>query len=136
MAVKKKSVKNLQALKTESLQKGARINDSGSQFNTNKTVAEKKRLQPAYLRSDLPEKPEPPPPEPKADPGSVLVAERIDKMAAQHAGIMEDLRAQIASIKIEVDGRPLAWEFDFIRDEKTGYLKKIKATAGSAGVLH
>lgn len=129
MAVMKKSVKSRSALKQLALESGASIKDGSAQFNAGKQkVVPKKRLEPRNEPEVKAPGPEPIP-EPVADKGSELVAQSLDQMSKATTMMMAQLKSEIAAIKLQAAEPPIGWDFDFIRDTKTGYLEKVSAIA-------
>jgi hypothetical protein len=126
----KKRVKTKADLNSMALSSGASVsNQAGQKFNSSNMVAKPtKRLEPDPEAKQIPKtpKPEPKPEPPVADPGSVLVAEKIEAAAKGNAMMIAELKKQISEIKFSEDRPLLEWNFDMIRDDK-GYLIRIKA---------
>ena len=128
MAVVKK-VKSKADLNSMAMSSGATVIDNnGRKFNSAQSRTKPiKRLEPNPDAQKI--EPTPiPPPVPKADPGSILVAEKIEAAAKGNAMMIAELKHQLSQVSFHAEKPIMEWTFDMIRDDK-GYLTQVRAHA-------
>jgi len=115
-----KSVKSKRVLNKMALAAGASVTDErGAKFNTAKKVA--------APRKRLEKNQETPPPKPTGpDPGSRLVAEKIEAGNKGIVMMLAELKEQMSEIQMQAYEPITDWDFEFIRDDR-GYTTNLLA---------
>lgn len=122
--MKKKRVASKSALNEMALTKGATItSESGARFNAAKDKPSGRM--PAKAKSKPQAKTET-----KAAPSDTMaIVEQMKESNASLVAALADLKGQISAIQMNAKEPITDWEFDIIRDERTGSTTKIKACA-------
>jgi len=125
----KKKVKSKAALNKMALATGATITDSGGRhFNTQKKKAPTQtKIAPPFQKVEK-QDPAAEPVQAEADPGSKLLAEKVEAASKASVLILAELSQQIAQIQMQAALPPTEWVFDFVRGED-GFITRVKATA-------
>jgi len=124
-----KNVETKADLDAHALDSGASVSKGTKTFNTEKRkITKPKRLEKNPDAVQLPKpapKPAPPPP---PDPGLTALANQVGNASKVTAEILEGIREQLSRPQVGAAAPPIAWDFEFIRDDK-GYLDRVRATA-------
>ena len=124
-----KTVKTKADLNALALETGASVAGDKGKFNVEKRQALKpKRLEkdPDAMQIQKAPVPAPESAPPVPDPGSVLVAEKIDASSKATVMMLAELKKQMAEIQMHSPELITDWDFKFIRDDE-GVLTNLLA---------